>query len=175
MQLQCRDEPEEDRSRRAKIAHTGWGIPAQSGPHSERWYGPTSHSTTKQLLLLNRNPFVIKGLWKSPFDSRDDAPFGAAAARGLLSLLFVKVALSPSPKKSNGRRTLASRRSIMLQMVLSHWVMAFYLPAVTVLFVLVVLYRDKSDAVSQKSRHLPGRMRTRIAGWRSRPHLRPLR
>ena len=61
----------------------------------------------------------------------------------------------------------------MLDVILSSWVMAFYLPAVVVLFVLFVIYRDTSVIVYRKLRRLPAGTRTLMAaGWRLRPRLR---
>jgi hypothetical protein len=61
----------------------------------------------------------------------------------------------------------------MWDVILSSWVMAFYLPAVVVLFILVLIYREKSTTIYRKICRLPAGTRTMMAaGWRMRPRLR---
>ncbi len=61
----------------------------------------------------------------------------------------------------------------MLDLILAHWAMYLYVPFVIVLFVLFIIFRDRSAIIYRKLRRLPGRTRMMVPRWRLRP--RPLR
>lgn len=61
----------------------------------------------------------------------------------------------------------------MLDIILSHWAMQFYLPYVIVLFILFVVYRNQSVLIYRKIRRLPARTRMIASQWRPRWGLRP--
>lgn len=65
-------------------------------------------------------------------------------------------------------------RLTMLDIILSNWIMRFYLPYVIVLFVLFIVFRRHTIAVYRKIRRLPARTRTLLVSrWRPRWGFRP--
>jgi uncharacterized membrane protein YsdA (DUF1294 family) len=62
----------------------------------------------------------------------------------------------------------------MMDILLSHWAFQFYLPYIIVLFILFVVYRDKSIVAYRKLWRLPERTRHILASrWRPRWRMRP--